>query len=54
MLELALPDHQYLPVHAAEAAEVPAVVGDVPRELVGPELPVAFFLGGAPMGAVGG
>lgn len=43
MLELAFPDDGHAP---AEAAEMLAVVRDVPRELVRPEFPVAFWGGG--------
>lgn len=50
--QLAFPDDDHPPAQAAEAADVPAVVGHVPREFFGPVLLVA--LGGGHMGAVGG
>ena len=39
---MAFPDDSHAPAEAAEAAEMLAVVRDVPRELVGPEFPVAL------------
>mgnify|MGYP001099814085 CR=1 FL=1 len=42
MPELAFPDDGHAPAQAAEAADVPAVVRNVPGELLRPELPVAL------------
>lgn len=43
----AFPDDDHPPAQAAEAADVPAVVGHVPREFFGPKLPVGLGGGGA-------
>ena len=47
MLELAFPDDQDLPAHAAQPADMLPVVRHVPRKFVRPELPVALRGGGA-------
>ena len=44
--ELAFPDDDDAPAAASETAQVPPVVRDVPREFVGPELPVGLGGGG--------
>ena len=51
VFQLAFPDDDHPPAQAAEAADVPAVVGLVPREFLGPVLPVALG-GGHEMGLV--
>lgn len=45
--QLAFPYDDHPPAQAAEAADVPAVVGHVPREFFGPVLLVALGGGGA-------
>lgn len=51
LVQLAFPDDDHPPAQAAEAADVPAVVGHVPREFFGPVLPVGLG-GGREMGLV--